>query len=629
MTSINDTLNTQYLHFDAFSIKDSIKKYLAEDSKFTDFMYEGSNLSVIIDLVALMYQCLIYNLNNTAAESMFADTQIYSNINRLVKLIGYNPRGYTPCVVETIAYNNLKANSIKNTILPRYAYIDTGLKDSKANSICYSTIEDTVIEDASNLNITLYNGIWRQYKVINIAKGSAYEIFDIALSTNVDDGIYIAYPFIDVYVKSPNGILEKWERVDNIYSTENSIHNSEAKIYELRLTEYGTYTIKCGDGIHGAKFPANAEIYVFYLQCNGAEGHIDSNVINNTPFKLSAGSLTTTQDLFDDMFSYIIGTSNQSMSQILSTFTASNKSGSSDSKIEETVDEIRENAPDSLNIANRLITTEDVAAWLKLNNSADILDVKTMNNWQYITKFYAWLYNIGNSVYKDGKRYINSNILAKHDLSYTNAADSNSIYAWIKTLGSTNIHRNSINREMENIKLMTSNIILMPSLDVKFAICVAPEEYVKKYYFGDNGFNSNNENYIEITVEDSLTYSPSLVKNQVKNAIMSFFKETNFLLGNTVDISKLLNDILSIHGITNIRTCFVPPKTEAMQYNVVAKPGLYFATWTNDVITPGDDLDISSMNRKLEDFQFPSLYNSNLDKQIKIITTNSNIAKVN
>jgi hypothetical protein len=43
-----------------------------------------------------MYQVLVYQLNNAAAESMFSDTQIYENISRLVKLIGYNPKGFIP-----------------------------------------------------------------------------------------------------------------------------------------------------------------------------------------------------------------------------------------------------------------------------------------------------------------------------------------------------------------------------------------------------------------------------------------------------------------------------------------------------------------------------------------------------
>lgn len=65
---------TDFLRFSAYSIKDLITNKLTENSKFTDQVYEGSNLAILIDLVAYMYQCLVYQLNNAASESMFSDT---------------------------------------------------------------------------------------------------------------------------------------------------------------------------------------------------------------------------------------------------------------------------------------------------------------------------------------------------------------------------------------------------------------------------------------------------------------------------------------------------------------------------------------------------------------------------
>jgi hypothetical protein len=180
---------------------------------------------------------------------------------------------------------------------------------------------------------------------------------------------------------------------------------------------------------------------------------------------------------------------------------------------------------------------------------------------------------------------------------------------------------------MKNSKILTSNIELIPSLNYKFAICVAPEEYAKKYYLTTSQFDETDENYIEITIDDALSYSPALIKNQVKNTIISFFTDTNFKLGGSVDLGKLMDSILSIEGITNIRTCFIPRPEEALKYSVVAKPGLYFASWTDDIIDKGDDLYITTANRKLEDFQFPSLVSTLLDNKIKVITKNNNIAK--
>ena len=82
---------TDFLRFSAYSIKDLITRKLSEDTRFTDQVYEGSNLTILIDLVSYMYQCLLYQINNSASESMFSDTQIYENISRLCRFIGYHP----------------------------------------------------------------------------------------------------------------------------------------------------------------------------------------------------------------------------------------------------------------------------------------------------------------------------------------------------------------------------------------------------------------------------------------------------------------------------------------------------------------------------------------------------------
>ena len=101
------TEKTDFLKFNAYSMKELITRKMSEDSNFTDQIYEGSNLAILIDLVAYMYQVLVYQLNNAAAESMFSDTQVYENISRLVKLIGYNPRGFKPSTISLNIYREI------------------------------------------------------------------------------------------------------------------------------------------------------------------------------------------------------------------------------------------------------------------------------------------------------------------------------------------------------------------------------------------------------------------------------------------------------------------------------------------------------------------------------------------
>lgn len=627
-TSSNSELNTQYLRFDAFSIRDAIRQKLSEDEYFTDYLYPGSNLSIIIDLVSVMYQALMYNLNSAASESMFADTQVYENINRLVKLLNYNPRGYSTASIDV----NLRVPQGAGGVLYPFTFIDTGLKDSNSKPVYYSLISEVQVPDnldadgneTNRVIVQMYNGKWKLYNQVLVATGSEFETFVLSnMQSDSSQNKYVAYPHVVVYAKhtDDNAITwEKYTRVENLYSNDSSIYTATDKIFELRLNESKQYEIKFGDGIHGQKLSVNDELYVFYLDSNGPDGEINPGDISNRQLVFNAAQLGISQDIFNGIFGENLATL-ASLSQIR----AYNVNASSVPSAEETVDDIRENAPDQFVTGGRLVTAKDVEGWVTRNYSSTIHDCVAMNNWKYITEFYAWLYNIGMSVYGDGSKYITPTILKKYDLAYTDAADCNTIYVWAKTYSNADIP-SSIVTDMDKIKPLTCNVTIMPCLSVNFAICVADIDYVKANYFkdGTNLFDQYFENYVEVTVEDDLRYSPILIKNTVKNTIRSFFAETNFKIGQLVDINELYNNIMSIPGITRVRTVFMP--SEGVNLNPVAKTGLCFATWTPDVITPGDDLDISSIQRKLESFQFPTLANADLDSVIKVITKNSNFS---
>lgn len=630
MLKASDTLNTTYLRFDAFSIRDAIIQRLSEDQYFTDQLYAGSNLSIIIDLVSVMFQAAMYNLNSAASETMFADTQIYENINRLVKILNYNPRGYSTSVLTV----NLTVPFDQGCTIPRFAYIDTGLKDSQSRPIYFSLITDREVQDnitrdgeqTGNELVTVYNGKWKLSSKVYVSRGLPFEVFDLVdLSSNSDENKYVAYPHIMVYVKhtTDDGEIQwqQYRRVSNIFTNGSSIYTKDDAIFELRLTAYKTYEITFGNGVYGKRLSNNDEVYVFYLDSNGPDGKIDPGVINNRPIQFSASGLGISQDMFNAIFPEVDTATLQKLKNI----TASNINASSTPSAEEDVESIRMNAPATFITGGRLVTTQDVENWVKREYVGHVYDAIVMNNWKYITEFYGWLYNMGMKNSGNGQMYITPSILQKYDLNYTDAADSNTMYIWIKTAANSELPTDLPTR-IESIKPLTSNVVTVPALNVNFSICVADEDYVKQNYLGAGVvFDQDHENYLEVTVEDDLRYSPILIKNTIKNTIRSFFADTNFKLGQVVNLNDLYENLISISGVTRIRTIFAP-KDEAIKST--AKTGICFATWSPDVITPGDDLEISSIQRKLESFQFPALANSDLDSVIKIITKNSNFSTI-
>lgn len=306
---------TDYLRFSAYSIKDLITRKLTSDTKFTDQIYEGSNLAILIDIVSYMYQCLLYNVNNAAAESMWADTQIYENINRLCKFIGYNPKGCaTPTVTFTFDNREKEEGSTRpkfaNAQVLKYSCIDTGKTDSNGKRIYYSTDgSDITIGRYDTRDVLFYNGIWKLYPTIFSGTGNQYQTLILRdLKSDADEQKFVPSDKIDVWIDEGNGKLNKWERTDQgIFSstdaTVHTIYDQNKRIYNVRLNEDKSYEILFGNGSIGKNPPTNAKIYVFYLESNGMSGALKPNEIQGVNIQNSSELFGITQDLYYKLYS--------------------------------------------------------------------------------------------------------------------------------------------------------------------------------------------------------------------------------------------------------------------------------------------------------------------------------------
>jgi len=619
------TINTDYLRFDAFSIKDLIKQKLSEDPTFTDFIYEGSNLSILIDIFANTFQSLSYNLNHAASESMFADTQIYENMNRLVKLIGYNPRGYTTSTA-LVSLSGVSSSNNGKILLP-YTHLNTGKTDDSGKPIYYSTIDywyvyddDTIVGDDDSNNILMYNGIWKFYNRINIADGIPYETFVLdGVSSDAEAESYVSFPHIHVYVKrfSYSGTyswIQYAPAIDGLFiDTEKagtSIYGPTDAVFELRLNEDKVYEIKFGDGINGAALRQSDELYIFYLDSNGPDGELEANDISNATLKHDPTALGIDSVLYDSIFSSIINSA-----ATLGSIVGTNRSITSTPAEEETVDQIRTSAPQWFKSSNRLVTQRDFEYFIKNRFYNDIIDVKAMNNWQYMATFYRWLYNIGISKYSDGSKYINENIMTKYDYKYADAADSNNIYLWIKMKNDTDIIKDTLDAEIMPLKIATAETVFIDPIPVNLMPCA--NTVSASAYLSEETFDVNLENYIEVEVDNSTLVSYEVIKTTMNDIIADYFSPDNQQLGSFIDLNFLYNQLMSIRGINRIRTIYDNGTNNSTKID-----GLSFAKWSASVIDPSDDLTISNMSFTLESFQFPRLYTTDLSNYIRVIVAN-------
>lgn len=283
-----------------------------------------------------------------------------------------------------------------------------------------------------------------------------------------------------------------------------------------------------------------------------------------------------------------------------------NITNSSKVKNYETVEEIKNNAPVSFRIGNRLVTANDYRAYI-LNYFKHIVDdIYVCNNFEYCMKFYKWL-----------DKYKALSIAIRLDnYLYVNACDFNNIYLWIKPSYEgdlLNIDKENIVYECNKIKQITSNVVPCNAIKTYFIPFVGDVDYYKKNQL--LSFDSNFKSPVKIYIIKGFTYlSDNNIKMNVVNIIKNYFIEHN-KLGDKINIAEIISQIYSLGYVNSIKT--VSTETENNEYVYVN--GLSFASFTPSLIS-SLDFEIVAQIKELEPFQYAELLNGdNLETLIEII----------
>lgn len=672
-----------FLRFDAFSMKDLINRKLSEDTNFTDQIYEGSNLSIFVDIVSAMFESLMFNLNQSAAESMMSDSNIYSNISRLVKFIGYSPAGYKSSTVTVNAVT--KSTDMSFLVVPKYSKITLSKTDEFGKNISFSTTDYSYMNGNSTNRIKLVNGRWIHYSRTFDAQGDANETF-ILENINVEGTVseYVAYPYIDVYVKRPlgNGNYETIHFApvtDGIYidTTDDSILTPTDNKFSLRLNENKRYEIEFGDGIHGSMLKQGDIVHVVYLQSNGNGGEILNLDIDNRQFTVGIEGLTkdgkggkelTLMDILEldttysnSIFAFSDGNPYRN-DNIIGTYLGNedslyenapknktffygcfNYEKSSMPSEPETVEQIRENAPSHFRRSGRTITADNFRAKIKEKFYSDIVDCVVMNNMEYMSTFYKWLWELGIEKLGNPRKWINPSIssIGTYGYKYADATDSNNVYIWIKQETDSNSVGNSILSELRDEIPLTAKPVIVQAVSKKFAICAGFTDTKKddgtlmtlrEYYNGSDNkdnfiFSDRGQNRLEIELSPGTNISSSIIKNRILGIFKNFFSSSYMNIGSTVSIGELENQILDINGVERVRTIFRKILNDGTysKTEIIKRSGVSLAHW-NDNIVAGYDIETTDANVTLEPFQYPEFYDfSTIINQIDIVcnsTTN-------
>ena len=286
---------TQFTSLDFDDIKAQIKDFLRSNSNFSDFDFEGSNFSVLIDTLAYNTYINAFNANLVANESFLDSATIRENVISLARNIGYVPRSKT-AATATITLNDINVGTT-NDSTTKYLKLRSGL-------VCVGSAENTtyrfsIPDDIISTRIKDIGGTsFAQFdEPITIHEGTYLQRV-YRVDSSVDQRFIIDSPNIDsstirVFVSGPadTTLGRKYSMVDNILNIDK---NSE--IFLAQEVQDEKYEILFGDGLFGRKLENASVITVRYIVTEGQTGNGASNFSFQGSFTKSDDTLFTPSD---------------------------------------------------------------------------------------------------------------------------------------------------------------------------------------------------------------------------------------------------------------------------------------------------------------------------------------------
>ena len=329
---------TKFTNLDFDQIKAQIRSYLRANSNFTDFDFEGSNLSILIDILAYNTYISAFNSNMVVNESFLDSATLRENVVSLARNIGYVPRSRKSA--QAIINFDFKFNGNSNSVRLKKGLVVVGVQGN--TSFTFSIPEDVVVASPvdTGSNVQVNPPRTAQFRNLTVYQGTLLKKF-FTVSGNIDQRFVLDNSFIDtaslrVFVRksgSTSGL--EYSRIDNITSI-----NEQSNIYLIQEIKDEKYELMFGDGLFGKKLDNGDIIEVSYIITDGKNGN------DGKYFSFSA-------DAVDDAGSPL----SASVSPVVETIQTAKGGGNI-----EAIDSIKYIAPRIYSSQYRAVTTKDYEA---------------------------------------------------------------------------------------------------------------------------------------------------------------------------------------------------------------------------------------------------------------------------
>jgi hypothetical protein len=327
-----DRLRVTELDFDA--IKQNLKTFLNQQSEFTDYDFEGSSLSVLLDILAYNTHYQAYYLNMVANEAFLDTALLRDSVISHAKVLGYVPYSRK----APIATINFTANSTSNTsatlTIPKgYRFLS---EEIDGVSYGFVTLDQIVVTKSNTsfafLNLPIYEGQLVSYNYVYDQATNPKQIFSIP-----DDGVDTSTISVSVQISSTNT-----DSTVYTVATDASEATTTSSVFYIQENKSQKYDIYFGNDVIGKSIADGSIVTITYLITNG-------DVVNK------ANNFVATSPLTD------------SLSNSITDFTIDPVGEAAGGAERESVDEIKFSAPLQFTTQNRLVTFKDYESYIKKN----------------------------------------------------------------------------------------------------------------------------------------------------------------------------------------------------------------------------------------------------------------------
>ena len=251
-----------YANLDFNQIKSTLIEYLRNNSNFTDYDFEGSNLSTILDVLAYNTYLTSYNANMVSNECFIDSATLRENVVALARNIGYTPRSRK----ASIAYVSFFVDTDGITPAPtsitlRKGPIATSNGTFGSDSYIFSILDDVtvpVIDGIATFDLlAIYEGsyITETYTYTSRNPNQRFLINNVGVDTDL----------IRVKVGTNSSTLKQ------TYTKHDSLFNidGDSRVYFLQEVEDERYEVIFGDGVFGRALSEGNQIEISYLTTSG------------------------------------------------------------------------------------------------------------------------------------------------------------------------------------------------------------------------------------------------------------------------------------------------------------------------------------------------------------------------